>query len=250
MLGGLLYAFQEKLLFLPEPLDNDYTYSFQYPFEELFFKTEGEGLINALHFKTENKEPKGVILYFHGNAGNLSRWGSITEYFVEKQYDVLVIDYRTYGKSQGKLNETLFYSDAQHCYDYLKKQYNENNISLYGRSLGTGIAAYLASKNNPEQLILESPYYNIADIAKDRFPIYPVKPLLKYNFPTNEYLLNVDCPITIFHGTNDQVVPYTSGKKLLQLGLNNIDFISIQGGGHNNLIEFEDYHKGIDKVLN
>jgi len=249
LLGGLLYVFQENLLFLPEPLDKDYNFSFQYPFEELFLETEKDGLINAIHFKDDEKPPKGVILYFHGNAGNLSRWGNITEYFVEKRYDVLIIDYRTYGKSKGKLSEALLYSDAQYCYDYLKQYYGEDEITLYGRSLGTGIAAYLASTNNPKQLILESPYYSIADVAQNRFPIFPVNTLLKYNFPTNTFLPDVDCPITIFHGTEDHVVPYSSGRKLYELGFDNLELVPIYGGDHNNLIDFEAYHKGIDKIL-
>ena len=248
MIGSTLYFFQEKLMFLPTSLEQDYQYQFDYPFEELFFETEKDVSINALHFKAKNS--KGVILYFHGNAGDLSRWGKITEYFVSKSFDVLVMDYRTYGKSIGKLSENAFYMDAQYCYNYLLKQYSENEIHLYGRSLGTGIASYLASKNNPKQLILETPYYSILDVAKSRFPIFPVKKLLKYRFPTFQYLQNSQCKITVLHGTEDTVVPYASGKKLLELDVNNLKFISIKGGHHNNLIEFEDYHTAMDNILN
>ena len=247
MIASALYFFQEKILFLPTKLEQDYQYQFNYNFEELFLKTEEKASINALHFKVEN--PKGVILYFHGNAGDLSRWGNIAEYFVAKNYDVLVIDYRTYGKSTGKLSEQALYNDAQFCYDYLLKHYSENQITLYGRSLGTGIASYLASKNNPKQLILETPYYSILDVAESRFPIFPVKSLLKYHFPTFKYLPKTNCPITIIHGTDDGLVPYASGEKLSKLNIEKLNFISIEGGDHNNLIEFEDYHKAIQTVL-
>ena len=165
-------------------------------------------------FILKRKNPKGVMLYFHGNAGDLSRWGTIAEYFVAKHYDVLVMDYRTYGKSTGKLSEQTFYDDAQFCYDYLLKSYSENEITIYGRSLGTGISTFLASKNKPKQLILETPYYSILDVAKQRFPIFPVSSLLKYKFPSHEFIKKVNCPITIFHGTEDAVVPYTSAEKL------------------------------------
>ena len=247
MIGSVLYFFQEKLLFLPTTLEQDYHYEFEYAYEELFLKTEDNATINALHFKA--KKSKGVILYFHGNAGDLSRWGKITEYFVNENYDVLVMDYRTYGKSLGPLSEAAFYKDAQYCYNYLLNQYSENEIALYGRSLGTGIASYLASKNNPNQLILETPYYSILDVAEHRFPLFPLKKLLKYNFPTFQYLPKTTCPTTIIHGTNDNVVPYSSGKKLSELGINNLNFITVEGGDHNNLIEFEDYHKTIKNVL-
>ena len=108
----------------------------------------------------------------------------------------------------------------------------------------------MASKNNPKQLILETPYYSIADVAKNRFPLFPVKKLLKYKFPTYQYIQTIKCPITIFHGTDDALVPYSSGQKLTQFNLNNLDFITIQDGKHNNLIEFETYHDNISKLLN
>ena len=247
MIGSALYFFQEKILFLPTTLEQEYQYQFNYNFEELFLKTEENVTINALHFKVEN--PKGVILYFHGNAGDLSRWGSITEYFSAMQYDVLIMDYRTYGKSTGKLSEQGFYRDAQFCYDYLLKQYSENEITLYGRSLGTGIASYLASTNQPKQLILETPYHSILDVAKYRFPMFSVKYLLKYQFSTYKYLPKTSCPITIIHGTDDSVVPYSSAKKLSELSIKNLNFVTIEGGNHGDLIEFEDYHKTIRALL-
>lgn len=243
-----MYFMQEKLLFLPSVLDQDYVYEFSHNFKELDLEADDGAILNAIHFKAEH--PKGVILYFHGNAGDLSRWGTITEFFVEKQYDVLVMDYRTFGKSKGKLSETAFYEDAQLFYDYLKKSYKESDISLYGRSLGTGIAAYLASKNNPKQLVLETPYYSMTDVGQSRYPFLPVKALLKYRFPTYEFIKNVSCPITMFHGTDDGIVPYKSAKKLLGIAPRaNTTFITIERGEHNNLIHYEKYHKGIAKCF-
>ncbi len=244
MIGSALYFFQEKILFLPTILEQDYQYESDFPFEELFLKTDDHATINALHFKVKN--PKGVILYFHGNAGDLSRWGKVTEYFVAKQYDVLVMDYRTYG---GILSEQAFYKDAQYCYDYLLKQYSEDQITLYGRSLGTGIASYVASKNKPKQLVLETPYYSILDVAEHRFSMFPLEKLLKYHFPTFKYLPKTSCLVTILHGTDDSIVPYASGKKLLGLDIDNLNFITVDGGNHNNLIEFEDYHNTINDLL-
>jgi len=246
MLGFALTVFQEKLLFLPTQLEQDFKFEFQYPFEELFLKPDRETIINALHFKAEN--PKGVILYFHGNADNLSRWGTIVTYFVKRNYDVLIPDYRTYGKSKGKLSEAVFYTDAQYCYDYLLEQYPEDHITLYGRSLGTGIASKIAADNTPKQLILETPYYSIADVANHRIPMFPVSRLLKYKFPTYKYLSKVNCPITIFHGTEDRVVPYSSGDKLRTTN-KTIDFITIKGGKHNNLVTFKTYQDHIARKL-
>ena len=248
MIGSSLYFFQEKLIFLPTKLPQDYTFEFSHPFKELFLKADDGAVINAIHFKTE--KPKGVILYFHGNAGDLSRWGKITEFFVEKDYDVFVMDYRTYGKSKGDLNEQALYNDAQMCYDYILEQYGESEIVIYGRSLGTGMATYLASNNYPGQLILETPFYSLTDVAKHRFPMFPNNKLLKYDFPSYKYMQDVSCPISIFHGTNDAVIPYVSGEKLFNSILQKEKvFFTIDKGEHNNLIEFESYLKGIQKTL-
>jgi len=248
MIGTSLYILQEKLLFMPTILAHDYKYQFEQPFEELFFKTEADAIINALHFKAEN--PKGIILYFHGNAGDLSRWGIITASFVEKGYDVLVMDYRTYGKSTGKLSERALYHDAQFCYDHLKERYNESEITIYGRSLGTAIATYLASKHHPKQLILETPYYSMVEVAKKRFPMFPVKQLMNYELPTYKFIKTVECPITMVHGTADKVIPIQLAEKLYNSLTNEqMTLTIIEGGSHNNLSDFEAYHQLIDQVL-
>jgi alpha-beta hydrolase superfamily lysophospholipase len=248
MISTSLYFLQEKLIFLPTKLEQDFTYQFNYPFEELFLNTDKDAIINALHFKA--KKAKGVILYFHGNAGDLNRWGKITEFLVAKDYDVFVMDYRTYGKSTGKLSENALYSDAQYCYDYLLKHYSEENITLYGRSLGTGIASYLASKNQPKQLILETPYYSLLDVAKKRFPVFPLKILMKYELPTFKYIKKVTCPIALLHGTNDKIIPIQSAVKLYDERKNeNISLTIIEGAKHNNLNAFETYINKIEEIL-
>ena len=243
-----MYLLQEKLIFLPTELPHEHTYTFEQPFTEFFLEAEDGARLNALHFEVENS--KGVILYFHGNAGNLDRWGEIASFFTQFDYDVVVMDYRTYGKSSGKLSEKSLYNDAQLFYDYLLKQYSEDKISVYGRSLGTTFAAYVASVNQPKKLILETPFYNMADVAKKRFPFLPVKQLLKYQFLTNTFIDNINCSIVIFHGTDDSIVPYASGKKLSEKVLKeNLNFITISEGNHNNLIDFEEYRKAIAKVF-
>lgn len=244
----MLYFFQEKLIFLPTTLPQTYTYQFSEPYEELFLTTKDGASLNGVHFKKENA--KGLILYFHGNAGDLSRWGTIATFFVKKGYEVLIMDYRTYGKSTGKLSEDALYRDAQIFYEYALAHYKESEITVYGRSLGTGIASYIAAENRPSQLILETPYYSLMDVAGNRFPFLPVKWLLRYKFPSFEYLQRATCPIVIFHGTDDSVVPYDSGKRLYEaIAGNHKKFYSIEGGSHNNLVDFEAYTNGISEIL-
>jgi fermentation-respiration switch protein FrsA (DUF1100 family) len=246
---SILFIMQKKLIFLPSKLPQDYSYKFNQPFEEFFLETEDGAKLNAIHFKNEN--PKGVILYFHGNAGDLSRWGKVTSYFMNFDYDVVVMDYRTYGKSTGTLSEDLLLKDAQLFYDYVKNEWEESRILVYGRSLGTNIAAFVASKNNPRKLILESPFYSLVDVAKSRFPYLPVGYFLKYKFPTYRYIKEVALPIVIFHGTMDDIVPITSGIKLSKVIPSNLmEFVKIIDGNHNNLMEFMDYQLKIEEILN
>ena len=247
IIGTSLFFFQEKLLFLPTSLAQDYEFEFSVPFEEVFLNTDDGSKLNAVHFKIES--PKGVILYFHGNAGDLQRWGEITAYFTQYNYDVLVMDYRTYGKSTGTLSETALYKDAQLFYDYALNTYPENKIVIYGRSLGTGIATKIAADNDPQQLILETPYSSIADVAKHRFPFFPVKLLLNYKLPTDQFIKDVSCPITIFHGTEDKVVPYKFGKQLVDINLPNLNFITIEGGKHNNIRDYKIYRNVVEALL-
>ncbi len=244
----VIYFLQVKMIFLPETLPQDYSYSFPGDFEEINLIADDGAKLNALHFKAQ--DPKGVILYFHGNAGELSKWGIVVQKFVELQYDVLVMDYRTYGKSTGKLSQKALYSDAQLFYDELLKSYSEEEIVVYGRSLGTTFATYVAAKNNPRQLILEAPFYSLGEVAGERFPIYPVSWFLKFKFPTYQYFEEVSCPIIIFHGTDDFVVNYKNSEKLSRIKTKGkLTFITIPGGTHDNLVDYEIYKKTLNSIL-
>ena len=142
------------------------------------------------------------------------------------------------------------YADAELWYGYAKQEYPENEITVYGRSLGTTFATYVSSKNKPKKLVLESPFYSISDVAKLRFPILPIRALLHYKFPTYQYINAVDCPITIYHGTKDRVISYLQGKKLFEsIESESKQLIPVSNGGHNDLVSFEEYLNTIEEVL-
>jgi len=243
-----MFLLQEKLIFLPTQLPQEYVYNFERPYEELFIATNDGAKLNALRFTQE--DPKGIILYFHGNAGDLSRWGEVVTYFTQYQYEVLVMDYRTYGKSTGELGEDLMYHDADLFYKKAQEWFSEDEIHVYGRSLGTTFATHVASKNNPRQLILESPFYSLESLASKRYWYLPVKPLLRYTFPTSEKIKMVGCPVTIFHGTKDAVVPYENGEELQKtLPNGQCKLVTIPKGNHNDLINFTEYQQGIRELL-
>ncbi len=163
------YFFQESITFRSKKITHNYSYYFGQKFEEVNLKTTDNALLNALHFKVDNS--KGVILYFHGNTGNLKRWGAIAAELTKYNYDVFVMDYRGYGKSSGKRTEVLMYKDAQLSYDYLKETYNEKNIVVYGRSLGGTFATFVAANNNPKQLIVEATFSSLQEINYQFYPI-------------------------------------------------------------------------------
>ena len=245
----MLYFLQERLIFLPSRLAKGYEYSFNHDFSEFNLTADDGAQLNALHFKVP--QSKGIILYFHGNAGNLSRWGEIARVISSAyQYDVVIMDYRTYGKSTGKLSEAALYQDGQLFYNYILEQNPEKEIILYGRSLGTGIATRLAAQNEPAKLILETPYYSLLDIGQRRFPFLPVKWFLKYQFKSFEYVNDISCPVAIFHGTKDEIIPVDSGKMLYQsIPGKHKQFFLVDGGRHNNLSEFVEYQSGMYKLL-
>jgi alpha-beta hydrolase superfamily lysophospholipase len=134
--------------------------------------------------------------------------------YVDNGYDIIYLDYRGYGKSSGTIkSEEQLIQDAQIAYDYLKANYAENEIILSGTSIGTGIAAKIAALNNPQSLILVSPYYSFKSLIKQKVPIIPVF-IIKYRFETNKELAQVKCPIVIFHGDQDNIIPFLHSKNL------------------------------------
>ncbi len=254
-MSELLKYFQEKVVFLPVILPHDHTYDFENDFEEYLWDTPFDGKINALHFKIKN--PKGVIAYFHGNADNLHRWGKIAVDFTKFGYDVLVMDYRGYGKSSGPRNEEYLYSDAQFFYDFAKENYGENKIIVYGRSLGGAFATKIAGENQPKMVILEATFYNLQDIVNRWLPgkvTDKVSPKMTYHFLSNQNILKVKVPLYHFHGTKDSVVPLKSGKKLFEVFEKEHPkiakkFIEIKGGTHEDLIKYDEFIEEMKKIL-
>ena len=246
-MSELLKYFQEKVVFLPVILPHDHTYDFENDFEEYLWDTPFDGKINALHFRIKN--PKGVIAYFHGNADNLHRWGKIAVEFTKFGYDVLVMDYRGYGKSSGPRNEEYLYSDAQYFYDFAKENYGENKIIVYGRSLGGAFATKITGENQPKMVILEATFYNLQDIVNRWLPgkvTDKVSPKMTYHFLSNQNILKVKVPLYHFHGTKDSVVPLKSGKKLFEVFEKEHPkipkkFIEIKGGTHEDLIKYDEF---------
>lgn len=243
----LLFFFQEKLIFFPEKLNKDFKFYFDQNFEEVNVKTKDNKLLNSILFKAENS--KGVIFYLHGNAGSLNSWGEAAKTYTDLKYDVFMLDYRGYGKSEGTISgQKQIFQDIQIAYDLLKTKYSEDKIIVLGYSIGSGLAAKVASANHPGLLILQAPYYSLTDLVRHTFPIIPTF-LLKYKFETNKYLKNCNMPIIIFHGKEDEVIYYGSALKLKEEYEDQITLIPLIGQAHNGMTENPEYRMEIRKVL-
>ncbi|MFY0602860.1 MAG: alpha/beta hydrolase [Flavobacteriaceae bacterium] len=243
----LLYMFQDRIIFQSEPLAKDYQFSFKQEFEEVNMKTADGETINALHFKVKN--PTGIILFFHGNKGNLSRWGNLVSYLETYQYDVFVMDYRNYGKSTGSYKEKEMYKDALMAYQYVKKIFSEDQIVVYGRSLGCTFATRVATKNKPKHLILEAPFYNMKKGVRFYSKLAPTF-IIKYQFRTDKDIPKVTSPITFFHGDADKTTSFNQSKELFELAtVTQKDFVAIPTGTHHNLKDFEMYQSKLKEIL-
>ena len=242
-----VYLIQERFIFKPEKLKPDFVYKYDIPFKELFIDITPDVTINGLHFYA--KEPLGLILYFHGNTRSIKGWAKYAKDFYRYHYDVVLVDYRGFGKSTGRKSEKEMLNDVQVVYDTLAVQYHEHHIIVYGRSLGSGFATKLASDNSPRYLILDSPYYNFAKAVQRFIPILPMRFVLRYQLQTDKWIRKVNCHTYIIHGSKDWLIPISQSEKLQQLNPRKITLITIEGGGHNNLPSFPEYHNFLRDIL-
>ncbi|WP_072953352.1 alpha/beta hydrolase [Chryseobacterium arachidis] len=242
-----VFFYQEKLIFYPEKLAENYSFNFKNNFEEIIIHTKDQKKLNSVLFKSQ--DPEGVIFYLHGNGGSINGWGKVAEFYNSMNYDVFILDYRGYGKSEDKISsKDQLFSDVELAYDELAKRYPENKIIILGYSLGPGLASKLASQKNAKLLILQAPYFSIEDEMSQKFSFLP-KFLLKYNFETNEYLKTVKSPVIIFHGDKDEVINYKASLKIKNNFKKGDTLIILKDQSHNGITDNLDYQNSMKKIL-
>jgi uncharacterized protein len=256
LLGGygficlLLYVFQEKMIFPGQALPEDYEFRFASGVrgEDVWMENEAARL-HGLFFRA--KAPQGALLYFHGNGGDLSEWGDIAPDLVSRGYHVLMVDYRGYGKSVGARTQATLLADALIAYDSLRAAVSSTlPVAVFGRSLGTGLASYVASQRPVDRLLLETPYRSLAGVAQGRFPWLPVRWLMRFPMSTETFLQEVSVPVYLIHGTSDQTIPVSHSRYLEQrLPPEQGHYVEIPGGHHNDLEEYPAYQAWLDQAL-
>ncbi len=246
---GLFYFNQEKVLFFPEVLPDNFKFSFPGEVRESNIKLGSGGSINYLAFNPGST--KGLVLYFHGNAGSLKDWGfAASDIAKNTGWGVWIMDFPGYGKSTGPLpkNEKVLIEMGRALRDEISREKPQLPLVLFGRSVGSGIATALAFEKRPAGLILETPYRSIAKLGHEIYPFLP-EFFSRFDLDNEKLLPSVDStPVLILHGTSDSVIPFKHGKFLSELKPQ-ARLVIFQGGDHNNLDNFPEYWPAVASFL-
>ncbi len=243
------YIYQNKFIFYP-------TRSYISPpehlnIEEVFIKTTDGEKLHAWWMASENAT--STALFFHGNAGNLTDRDFRLNIFNQLGLNALIIDYRGYGKSSGKIKkEQDLYTDGLAAWEFLTKDKNiaEENIIIWGRSLGGAVACELAQNRQVSAVILEAAFYSLPELARHYYWYLPVKTLLRFKFANGAKIKNIKAPILIVHSQDDDIVPFVQGEKLFKSANEPKQFLKLNGGHNSDVAEsYEEYLRGVKDFL-
>jgi fermentation-respiration switch protein FrsA (DUF1100 family) len=246
----VIYLIQDKLLYFPQREIAQTPRDIGLHYEELRFVTSDRVAITAWYIPAEDEQ--GVLLFCHGNAGNISHRLDSIRIFNELRLSVLIFDYRGYGMSEGRPTEEGTYLDAEAAWDFLAttKKIRPERIVLFGRSLGGAVAAEIAMRKNPGALILESTFTSVPDIAQQYYPWLPIRLLSKFRYATVEKVGQIRCPKIIIHSPDDDIIPVAHGRMLYERASSPKDYLQIRGG-HNEgfMISGSTYTEGLRDFL-
>lgn len=254
---GWMWARQEQLLFFPVPLAADAPLAPAPDVHESMLAVPGARL-SVLHLRLP--KPKGVVLFLHGNAGNLARWFGDAKTYREANLDLVMVDYRGYGKSTGRIeSEAQLRADVRAVWDHISPAYAGQPRVLLGQSLGSALASGLAAElarerqpnghapAQPSLLVLVSPFRSIEALARDRYPWVP-SALLRYPLRNDAALAGLTLPLLMVHGTDDAVVPASHSEALLAL-VPQAQLLRIPGAGHSDLYRHPVYPQALARAF-
>jgi len=253
LMVALLYVSQDRMLYYPNMPSREHSGTpadIGLEYETVTLVTEDELQLNA--WLIHHPKQKGVVLFCHGNAGNISHRLSSIKVFHDLGFSVLIFDYRGYGKSEGTPSESGTYKDAETAWRYLTevRNYQAIDIILFGRSLGGSIAAYLATKQSPKAIVVESSFTSVPDLAAKLYPLFPVRWLTKFHYPTSKYLQRIRCPVLVVHSRDDEIIPFDHGRALYAAAAEPKQMLELRGS-HNDafLRDKKAYMEGLRSFL-
>lgn len=252
--AGLLYLLQDQLIFHPSNRLASVPSAIGLPYEDVSLETADGKRLHGWYIPAENAT--GVLLFLHGNAGNISHRMASLEIFNRLGLSTLIIDYRGYGDSQGKPSEQGMYADAETAWNHLtmERGHNPGDIIIFGRSLGGAVAAWLAARVEPAGVILESAFTSLKALAQEYYPYIPVSLLLRSQYPTIDYMAAINAPTLLIHSREDNLIPHQHAELLRQAGGDSVQLHTINGGHNNGFVASGNYYTRIirqfmDKVL-
>ena len=248
-----VYLFQSRLLYFPNiagvnPDLNPSRVELRY--EDVFFDSPGGVRLHGWFVPAPN--PRGVLLFLHGNAGDITHRLDSIALFHALDLSVFIFDYRGYGQSNGQPSEQGTYDDATAAWNYLinDRQLGADRILIFGRSLGASIAAELATHIKPAGLIIESAFTSVPDIAAELYRFLPVRTLVRFQYDTKSHIAGISCPLLVIHSADDEIIPVRHGERLFEEAPGPKDYLQIFGD-HNNgfLLSGTIYTEGLNKFL-
>lgn len=246
LLNSCMYLQQSSMIFFPYATLDQTPAEWGLVYEDVFVDTEDGVRLHGWYIPRHGS--KQALLFFHGNAGNISHRGASVEIFHRLGLNVFIFDYRGYGKSQGKPDEKGLYKDARAAWRYLSKErgFGQEEIILFGRSLGGAVAAELAAEIQPGGLILESTFSSAKDVANAVFPVLSRLIFLRYDFDTAAHVRRVACPVLVLHSPDDEIIPFRLGEKVFQAAKEPKSFVKMRGD-HNSgiLMSQPDYERAL-----
>lgn len=249
--SAFLFATQNRLIYFPIEKIEATPENIGLSYKDASFKA-GDGI--TLHgWLVPAENSKGTILFFHGNAGNISHRLDSIAIFNRLGFSTFIFDYRGYGKSEGKPSEKGIYLDAEAAWNYLtqEKQLQPDKIILFGRSLGGNVAAWLAERYTPAGCILESVFTSAPDLAAELFPLFPARLLCRFKYDALAAIQKLKCPVLIVHSHNDDIIPFAHGQRLYEAAKEPKSFLKIRGDHNTGFITSRKiYTDGLAAFLN
>ena len=247
----LLYFSQTRLLFYPMKVLETDPGEIGLKYETVSFQTKDQIIISAWYLPCPDADK--VLLFCHGNAGNISHRLDSLKIFHQLGLNVLIFDYRGYGRSGGRVSETGTYLDVQSAWAYLRETrgFRSEDIILFGRSLGGAIAAQMAGQTKAAALIIESSFTSVPDLAVKIYPFLPVRLICRYKYPTIEYISRVKCPVLIVHSLDDELIPFINAQKLYTAAPKGTKLLKIRGSHNQGFsLSISTYTIGLQAFLN